>query len=191
MSPELTVAEMTTEELLALPESEDVDRELIRGQLVEEPMSRRTPKHSKIMVNLSRLIHSWREKQSGPKGGVFAGDCTFRVRRRPDTTVGIDVAYVSPELAAQTPEDATFIDGVPVLAIEILSPSDTYSRMAKKVREYLANGVGLVWVVDPYMNVVYVHRPQRKPELLTLDDELSAEPLMSEFRIPVAVVFEP
>lgn len=39
--------------------------------------------------------------------------------------------------------------GPPDLAIEILSPDDRPSRVRRKVRFYLANGVQVVWLIDP------------------------------------------
>src|ERR1700730_6145698 len=112
------VVEMTTEELFALPDNEDVDRELIGGRLWEEPMSTRTPRHSQIEARVAHLLGTWLNQSPQPRGRVFSGECAFRIRRHPDTTVGIDIAYVSAELAARTPDDATWIDGAPLLAVE-------------------------------------------------------------------------
>jgi Uma2 family endonuclease len=52
-----------------------------------------------------------------------------RLRRDPDTTVGIDVVYVSAEVTARQTDEATLIDGVPVLVVEILSPKDTLDEV--------------------------------------------------------------
>jgi len=43
----------------------------------------------------------------------------------------------------------------PLLVIEIQSPEDTMRRTAAKVEEYLAFGIGDVWVIDPYARVAY------------------------------------
>jgi Uma2 family endonuclease len=180
---------MTTEELFDLPETDEVDRELIDGELWEEPMTKRTPGHSRIEAMLGHLLSAWNDQQPTPHGQVFSGECAFRIRRKPDTTVGIDVAYVSAELAARTAEDARWIDGVPVLAVEILSPSDTFYKVARKVRAYLNAGVALVWIIDPFLKVVYVHRPQAKPELLTEGAELLTEPHLRGLHIAVATLF--
>ena len=190
-APETAVQEMTTEELFALPENEEVDRELFEGQLQEEPVTQRTPDHSEIEATLSHLLNTWRDQQPKPRGKVYSGECAFRIRRKPDTTVGVDVAYIAADLAARTPRGARWIDGVPILAAEIVSPSDSFSRVARKVRAYLQAGVALVWVIDPFLNVVYGHRPQAKPQLLTGDDDLSADPHLAGFHLAVSALFEP
>jgi hypothetical protein len=55
MSPPATVVVMNTDELLALPE-DGVERELIRGQLREKPMTRRNPQHSEAVMKLGYLL---------------------------------------------------------------------------------------------------------------------------------------
>lgn len=37
----------------------------------------------------------------------------------------------------------------PVLAVEVVSPNDTFCELEQKVRDYLAAGVELVWILDP------------------------------------------
>jgi Uma2 family endonuclease len=116
-------------------------------------------------------------------------EARVRIRKDPDSTVGIDLAYLSPDLASQTPEGAKFVDGPPTLAVEILSPSDTYGELSEKVRAYLDAGVPLVWVVDPSFRTIVVYRPDAHPKLLNVDDAIDAEPLLPGFRAEVARIF--
>lgn len=37
----------------------------------------------------------------------------------------------------------------PVLAAEILSPEDSYSRMRQRVADYQQMGMGTIWIIDP------------------------------------------
>lgn len=46
-------------------------------------------------------------------------------------------------------------DVAPVLCIEILSPDDSWGEMQEKIREYVAMGVGAVWIVDPRRRLMY------------------------------------
>ncbi len=180
---------MTTEELLALPE-DGVDRELIRGQLREKPMTKRSRPHAGSTGKVGHLLHNWLDRQPEPHGEVYVGDMAFRLRRNPDTTVGIDVAYISAALADQTPWNAKVIDGVPVLAVEVLSPSDSAEEVAETVEEYLAAGVALVWIINPFFRTVSVHRPGAAPETFNVDQELTAEPHLPGFRVAVAEIFK-
>jgi len=179
---------MTAEELLALPD-DGIDRELIRGELREYPMTTRGGPHGLTTHNLDFLLGSWLRQQPRPRGRVYAGEIRVRVRRNPDTFVGADLAYISADLAAQTPKNAKFIDGIPVLAIEILSPSDTVEDVAEKVREYLEAGVPLVWEVNPIYEGVTVHRPGVPYETFNVTQELTAEPHLPGLRIPIAEIF--
>ncbi len=180
---------MTAEELLALPD-DGIDRELINGELREYPMTTRGMPHSTVMANLGGLLYIWFKQQPRPRGRLVVGDARVRVHRDPDTFVGVDIAYIAADLAAQTAEDAKFLDGVPVLAIEILSPSDTVEEIGEKVDAYLNAGVSLVWEVSPKYKAVTVHRPGMPPELFNVTQELTAEPHLRGLRIPVAEVFE-
>ncbi len=179
---------MTTEELLALP-SNGMDRWLIRGQLREKPMTVRNRVHSRIMAQLAYLLNHWLETQSGPRGEVLCGEAGVRLRRDPDTTVGIDVVYVSADVADRLPSDTKLIDGVPVLAVEILFPSDKQEEINEKIDTYLSAGVPLIWVIDPHRRTVEIIRPTEEPELVNMHQELSAEPHLPGFRMAVAKLF--
>ncbi len=135
------------------------------------------------------MLQNWLDRQADPHGEVLTGDTGFRLRRDPDTTVGIDVAYISAELAAAAPEDARLIDGAPVLAVEVLSPSNTWEGVSDKVREYLACGVALVWVLDPVFRTVQVYRPGAEPAMFNAQQELSGEPHLPGFRAAVEDLF--
>lgn len=179
---------MTAEELLALPD-DGIDRELIDGALRESPMTTRGAPHCLAMTNLAHLLRDWLKPQPRPRGRLYTGDIRVRVRRDPDTFVGVDLAYIAADLAARTADDTTFIDGVPVLAIEILSPSDTVEGVREKVNAYLKVGVPLVWEVNPYYRAVTVHRPGMPPDLFNVTQDLTAEPHLPGLRIAVVDVF--
>jgi Uma2 family endonuclease len=193
----MTVAEatlMTTEELLTLPD-DGVKRWLIRGPLREKPnaggrtMTVRNRWHSEIMARITFHLESWRRQQPEPRGSVLCGEAGVRLRRNPDTTVGVDVVYVSAEVAARRPADTNLIDGVPVLVVEFLSPNDTQDEINEKIDDYLAAGVALVWVIDPHHRTVEIFRPGAEPELVNVRQELSGEPHLPGFRVPVAQLF--
>lgn len=180
---------ITTEELMTMPE-DGIDRDLIRGQLREKPMTKRNPLHSEVNVTVGYWLKAWLRQQPKPRGKVYSGEVGFRIRRDPDTTVGIDVAYISAELAASTPPKAKLVDGLPTIAVEILSPSDQHEEVAEKVQEYLDVGVPLVWVIDPIFRTVEVHRPGLEPEQFNIHQELTAEPHLPGFRVAVTEIFE-
>jgi Uma2 family endonuclease len=182
------VPAMTTEELLALPE-DGVERWLIRGELREKPRTKRNRWHSRIMARVTYYLEGWLELQPLPRGEMLCGEAGVILRHDPDTTVGIDVVYVSAEVAAKQSGETTLIDGVPVLVVEILSPSDKQEEINEKLDTYLRAGVKVVWVIDPHDRTVLVYRPGAKPQLVNDDQELSGEPELPGFHVPVAKLF--
>lgn len=189
MNAMISAKPMTTEELLSLPD-DGMERELIRGELREKPMTKRNRWHARTEAKLSYLLNAWLTGQSEPRGAVYSGEVGCILRRDPDTTVGIDVAYVSAEMAAREEDGTTLLDGPPLLAVEILSPSDKQEDINEKVDEYLASGVELVWVVDPHFRTVTVHRRGAEPELFNVLQQLSGEPHLPGLNVPVSSIFE-
>ncbi len=183
-----STATMTTEEFLALPD-DDTERMLIRGELWENSLTTRNFPHSRLNMQVGYVFISWLETQPEPRGVVIGGEARVRIRRDPDTIVGVDVAYISPELAAQTPPDAKLVDGPPTLAVEILSPTDKQEEIIKKIREYLDAGVPLIWLIEPILETITVYRPGAPTRTYSVGDEIDAEPHLPGFRVPVARVF--
>jgi Uma2 family endonuclease len=188
MSVAAATALMTTEEFLALPQ-DGVERWLIRGQLREKPRTVRNRWHSRIMARVTYFLGVWLDHQPEPRGAILCGEAGCRLRRDPDTTVGIDVVYISAEVAARESNETSLIDGVPVLVVEILSPSDTQEHVDEKIDDYLQAGVALVWVIDPHDRTVTIYRPGAEPELVNVRHELSGDPHLPGFRVTTAQLF--
>ena len=179
---------MTTQELLALP-ADGMDRWLIDGELREKPMTVRNRYHSKIMALLTTRLNTWRDSQPEPRGDVLCGEAGIRLTRDPDTTVGVDVAYISPEVLAQQTDEITLIDGVPLLAVEILSPSDTVDEIHEKINSYLSSGVKLVWIINPYARTATIYQPNARPSLVNEGQELRGDAVLPGFHVPLAELF--
>ena len=183
---------MTLEEFLALPD-DGIQRDLINGVLREYPgktVTRRNRRHSRVEAKIAYLLNSWLMLQPVPRGEIHSGEVGCILRRDPDATVGIDVAYFSAEVIARSSDATTMIEGAPVLAVEILSPSDTQEDVDEKIDEYLANGTALVWIVDPHFQTVRIHRRGEQPILFNLQQELAGDPHLPGFRTPVTAIFE-
>jgi len=179
---------MTAEALAALPD-DGIERDLIRGELRERPMTRRNPIQSVTEVSIAHELRCWSDARPAPRGYVVGGEAGFRLRGNPQTYVGIDVAYVSAEMVAAHVRKRKFFEGPPVLAVEILSPSDQHEDIVEKVELYLEVGT-VVWVVDPDFRTVAVHRPGEPPVSFNDRQELDGEPYLPGFRVPVARFFD-
>ncbi|MSR59756.1 MAG: Uma2 family endonuclease [Planctomycetaceae bacterium] len=181
---------MTVDDLLALPEN-GMDRDLFEGLLRERPMTRRNRRHARTTFNAGHLLGLWRNGLKTPRGELLVGDAAFCLERNPDTTVGIDIAYISADLASQAADDTFLINGAPILAAEILSPSDTHEDLVEKIELFLRTGVQVVWIIDPDLRTVTVYRPGTGPVLFNALQELSGDPELPGFRMPVAALFAP
>lgn len=190
MTDKLNVTLMTSEELFRMRPRKNLDRWLFRGELRESKVTKRNPSHSGAVMALGGILRNWAINDPAKRGKVHGAEVYFRIRQDPDTNVGIDVALASPDQVKATTKKASFIEGPPVLAVEVLSPYDKLKDIAEAIEEYLECGVRLVWIVDPYDETVTVYRPKKKPVLFNADQELSGSPELPGFKCRVAEIFE-
>jgi len=158
--------------------------ELSRGELV--PMTPVGLQHSAIVGRLGKLLSNYvDEKQLG----IVGMEGGFKLMREPDTLRAPDLHFVSKARLAKEGITQKFADYPPDLAVEVLSPEDTASEIQKKVEEYLAGGVPLVWVVDPANQKVTVYRSLQDIKILSADQELDGGEVISGFRTKIANIF--
>ncbi len=180
---------MTLAEYHALPEDPNVDRMLIRGRLWEKPMTKRTRKHARLESRIAQILGNWADTRPKPRPEVYSGEIGCDLPEL-ESGVGIDVAVVSPELEATLTDNDKYIVGAPTLVVEILSPSDRVEEINLKLDDYLAAGVPLVWVVDPFRKTVVVHRPDADPEMFSGNDEFTGAPHLAGFTTSVSQLFD-
>ena len=179
----------TLEEFLAIPD-DGKRRDLLDGVVYVwgDEVTTRNRDHSRTEARIAQRLMNWLDSRHGQRGQVVSGEAGFRLRRVKDSLVGVDVAYVSAEVVERTEAQSAFFDGPPVLAVEILSPSDEQREVATKVKKYLAAGT-VVWVVDTDLETVRVHRPGTVAEIYSVPQEIDGEPYLPGFRVPVASLF--
>lgn len=184
-----TAATVTTNDILSMPEN-GMDRWLIAGEIRERPMTIRNRFHSRITAKLCVLPGQWLERQKDFKGILYNGEVGVRLSRDPDTTVGIDIAVFSKYVIDQQAANSTIIDGVPLLAVEVLSPSDSTQEIHEKIEAYLEAQVKAVWIINPYDKTVRIYSPDSSPESVNELQELSGEKALPGFRVAVKSIFE-
>jgi Uma2 family endonuclease len=64
-----------------------------------------------------------------------------------------------------------------------------YGYLQRKIRDYFEAGVRLLWIVDPSMQTVTVHRSPVELRVLTTADTLSGEDVLPGLSCPVAELF--
>jgi Uma2 family endonuclease len=130
------------------------------------------PETSAAVARVARRLGNWAELDGGgivmgPDGGFFFPDGS---RRSPDAA-WFDAARWR---ASKTPQ-TRFPVFAPEFLIEVRSPGQRAAPLREKMREYIANGVQLGWLIDPQDRTVTIYRPNREPEVLTEPASVSGE----------------
>jgi Uma2 family endonuclease len=174
---------LTGEELLALGDIGPC--ELIDGRVVR--MSPTGTEHAVIEFTLGAALQEFVSARQ--LGRVVGGEVGIYTRRNPDRVRGADVAFISKTRMPQKPM-AGFLTIAPELAVEIVSPSDTWPDIRQKVKEYFAIGVERVWVIDPENREASVYRTAKDVTTLTEDEALRGEGVLDSFELPLRTLFE-
>ena len=138
-------AALTVEEYLhtSFP---DLDKEYWDGELVER--------------SLPTYLHG---KTQGLLFAFFlALPQALRVFPATETRVKVrEGRYLIPDVTVYHPvePDTDVPDMTPLVAIEILSPDDRQSEVRAKLEKYRTWGVPHVWLVDPYLRLLYECAP--------------------------------
>jgi len=178
-----------------------VDRYVLDGELRENPsgaldsetgeiMLVRNIQHSLATTATGSELRSWTRTFPLPRSLVLTGDAGLRLALDPERTFGVDVMVVSAELLAAQTGESTIVEGVPTLCVEILSPSEVMENIDEKTDAYLAAGVPLVWLLDLHDKSVTAYSPGAEPILFNRLMEITGEPHLPGFRVPVANLFE-
>jgi Uma2 family endonuclease len=164
---------------------------LIDGEIVEwgANMTTRGSWHSFAMARLSYLLCTWLEQPQSPVGTIGSGEVRCRLHRDPEKIVGIDVGVWLGAKFVNPPDNPPMYDAPPALAVEILSPSDTNENLWEKVHTYLDAGVPRVWLVDPELKTVTVHRPDAEPVLFNIKQTIADDPVLPGLTLAIADIF--
>jgi Uma2 family endonuclease len=166
------------------PENGGKHYELERGEVVE--MARPGERHCFVSGNVARILGNFTFQRR--KGYVCSNDPGIIWERNPDTVRGPDVVlYDRPRRYEEL--NPKFAEDPPTLAVEVLSPNDRMSKVNRRISQFLAWGVALVWLVDPEDKAVTVYRADKAPQVLDADQELTGDGVLPDFRCRVADFF--
>jgi Uma2 family endonuclease len=175
---------MTAEELWQLPD-DGQRHELIEGVLTT--MAPPGGEHGNIAVLLSFGLQAHMRANKLGKVVVESG---FIIRRNPDVVLSPDAAFISYERLPGGVLSKGFIDGIPDLVAEIISPDDLYTEVAEKVAKWLAAGTLMVLVINPRHRTVTVHRPTSTSTPLTEEDQIEGADAVPGWTMSVRELFE-
>lgn len=147
-----TTTKISFEDFQKLQETADeaIRYELDEGELIVTPSP--TLRHDLVSFRLRSALNAFVETHHL---GTVTGEIDFRlsnsVVRKPD------IAILTNDQMKTVDPDQVPIDGAPLLAVEVISPSNLAEDMRKKVNQYLAAGSHAVWLVYPQLKVIEIH----------------------------------
>jgi Uma2 family endonuclease len=120
-------------------------------------------------------------------GVVSAAETGFLLATDPDTVRAPDIAFVARERLGSVAKG--YFPGAPDLAVEVISPGDTYSEVEDKVEAWLDAGCRMVVVVNPRNRTLKVYRTRTDVVVLTVDDSFDGGDVLPGFKLPVRQIF--
>jgi Uma2 family endonuclease len=172
---------ITGEELLAMG---DIGRcELIYGKIINLNLS--GFEHGHLAASIASLLCAWNDQHK--LGIVLGAETGFRLARNPDLVRAPDVAFV---LANRVPATlpSGFFEGAPDLAVEVVSPTDSWPDVESKVQMWLVHGCQSCWIVDPRNRQITIDHGDGRLSKLKVSQDIE-DPLLPAFRVPVSGVF--
>jgi Uma2 family endonuclease len=153
--------------------------ELVRGEL--RRMNPAGNVHGRIAVRLTWGLA--RHVEENQLGVVYAAETGFRLSGNPDT---VRVAFVSRARVEAVGEVEGFWPEAPDLAVEVVSPGDSYAEVEEKVFAWLDAGTRMV-VINPRQRSATVYKSPG--EITALADVLDGGEIVPGFELAVRQIF--
>lgn len=145
---------MNAEELLRLPRGR-ARFELIEGELtVMEPGG---AEHGAVAIRIGAKLFTHVDERG--LGAVFGAETGFVLVPGDEPTIRApDAAFVSRENVERLGPTEKYWPEAPDLAVEVVSPNDSFSALHEKALAWLEAGARVVLVADPSTRTVTVYR---------------------------------
>jgi Uma2 family endonuclease len=146
------------EELCARSESAFLERTKEGTIVVNAPAGSSTSDGNREIT--TQLSNWWKKHRRGraweSSAGFFLSD---------GSVLNPDASYATAEQVRGLTRDdhAHFLHLAPAFVIELRSQSDRLATLTAKMESWVANGVQLGWLVDPYAKQVHIHTSGEPP----------------------------
>jgi Uma2 family endonuclease len=168
---------MTVGQFEALPDEITDRHELVEGELVPAPSS--ALKNSLIRDKMLFLLNTWSFSSS-----LATAVSEMDVRTGSQTVRRPDISIFSAEQIGRFAMNVVPVPEPPMIAIEVLSPSEGMIAVGRKVAEYLRAGSEEVWLIDHENREVHVRTADA--ERLLRDGKTLESRLLPGFHVSVA-----
>ena len=176
---------MTAAELLAMREDGFHRRELVMGELIIMPPA--GYEHGVIGFDFGAELRQF--VKANDLGRVSNSYTGFIIGTDPDTVRAPDVSFVRKERIPADGLPKGFFPGAPDLAVEVISPSDSYTEVVEKVAQLLEAGTQLVVLIDPRTRTVELHHRSGEISRFAEADTLTLGDVLPGFGYPIAELF--
>jgi Uma2 family endonuclease len=177
--------QVTADELLLMPD-DGFRYELVKGEL--RRMAPAGNVHGRVAMNVGILLGGY--VKAHDLGTVYAAETGFRLAGDPDTVRAPDVAFVSRIRVEAIGEVEGFWPEAPDLAVEVISPGDSYAEVEEKVFDWLGAGTKMVVVVNPRQHSATVYKSPTDIIALAEADVLNGGDVVPGFELAVREIFE-
>src|SRR5215210_1587697 len=175
---------LTADELLRIPD-DGYRYELVKGELLR--MAPAGSEHGATIVNFT--VPLAQHVKANNLGVVFGAETGFKIAVDPDTVRGPDVAFVRIDRIPEGSLPKGYFPGAPDLAVEVVSPNDTYGEVEDKVTEWLDARAQMVIVINPRNRTLKIYRSKTDVTVFTESDEFNCGDVVKGFRCNVSEVF--
>lgn len=151
----------------------------------EEAFIMPTYAHGAVILNLGLALAQ--HDPGHTLGRAFGPQTTYPMIGEP-AAQELDLTWVRAErLPADLNVDP---DAPPDLAAEVIVRTDTHTGTDACIKQYLASGVRVVWIIDPWMRTVTVYGPDGDILAIAEHGTLTGDPVIPGFAISVAMLFK-
>jgi Uma2 family endonuclease len=172
----------TEQDVLDIHDRENRLCELVDGVLVEKTVGFQESYIAAALIGLLRA------SGANERGAVVGADGMMRLA--PGLVRIPDVSFISWEkFPGQRVSSEPIPDLAPNLAVEVLSPRNTSKEMERKLDDYFAAGVELVWYIDPETRTVAVFTARDEKTILNENQTLDGSKVLPTFALPVRDLF--
>ena len=174
----------TAEQLAKMPLDEN-RYELVAGVL--NMMSPAGGRHGRVAGRVFKLLAN--QVDDHHLGVAFAAETGFLIATNPDTVRAPDAAFVCQEKMDGLEDDSGYLPFAPDLAVEVISPNDTFSDVENKAFSWLDAGTQLVLIVEPESETVHVYRSRSSINVLKAGELMDAGDIVAGWKFEVAELF--
>ncbi len=141
--------------------------------------------HGEVASEIARHLGNYVVPRDLGRVGVEVG---FRPPGNQECLLLPDVSFIG-KARMTTRALTTYVPQMPDLAVEVISPSQSWAQVRRKAETYLRHGSALVWLIDPQSQSAEVwRRGTEQREVLGSDGELSGGDILPGFRLSLRLI---